>query len=158
MRLENADNGIMIDDEFLCSSAGEMRLLAQGSYEVGFQPEEIPRWFQAIMGHIDRTALLHETRKQIADAGCYLNLDLFGREELYYASSSKIDMPNDATRMDDISAIISEGFGGKVLVPHDICSKHRLVGYGGHGYHYILATSCQGCGSEASETRPSTTS
>ena len=94
---------------------------------------------RTIMGHIDRTALLHETRKQIADAGCYLNWDLFGREESYYPSSSKIDMPNDATRMDDISAIISEGFGGKVLVAHDICSKHRLVRYGGHGYHYILA-------------------
>jgi phosphotriesterase-related protein len=94
---------------------------------------------RTIMGHIDRTALLHDTRKQIADAGCYLNWDLFGREESYYPSGAKIDMPNDATRMDDISAIISEGFGGKVLVAHDICSKHRLMRYGGHGYHYILA-------------------
>ena len=26
-----------------------------------------------------------------------------------------------------------------VLAAHDICSKHRLVRYSGHGYHYILA-------------------
>jgi len=49
MKLEDANNGIMIDDEFPCSSAGETRLLAPGSYEVGFQPEEIPQWFQGLL-------------------------------------------------------------------------------------------------------------
>ena len=40
--------------------------------------------------------------------------------------------------MDDIGWISSEGYGHKVLVAHDISSKHRLETYGGHGYYYIL--------------------
>ncbi|WP_300433557.1 hypothetical protein [uncultured Thalassolituus sp.] len=35
--------------------------------------------------------------------------------------------------------VISEGFGDRVLVAHDIAYKHRLMRYGGHGYGYILA-------------------
>ena len=32
MKLEDADLGIVIDDEFPCSSAGEMRVLVSGVY------------------------------------------------------------------------------------------------------------------------------
>ena len=48
-------------------------------------------------------------------------------------------MPGDAKRMDDIAWIASEGYGDKIVVAHDICSKDRLLSYGGHGYFYILA-------------------
>ena len=49
MKLKDADLGILIDDEFPCSSAGEMRLLEPGVYEIGYQPEEIPQWFQDLL-------------------------------------------------------------------------------------------------------------
>jgi hypothetical protein len=52
MRLSDADYGIEIDDEFPCSSAGEMRNLEPGSYEIGFQPEEIPQWFQDVLNEL----------------------------------------------------------------------------------------------------------
>ena len=32
----------------------------------------------------------------------------------------------------------SEGYGRKVVVAHDICAKHRLEKFGGHGYSYML--------------------
>ena len=37
-----------------------------------------------------------------------------------------------------ISALISNGFGDKIVVSHDICHKHSMSSYGGHGYSHIL--------------------
>ena len=93
---------------------------------------------RTIISHCDRTVFLHETLTKIAEAGCYLQWDLFGREESYYVANTSIDMPTDAKRMDDIAWVTSEAFGRKVLVAQDICTKHRLEKYGGHGYYYIL--------------------
>ncbi len=52
MRLVDTDAGIQIDDEFPCSSAGEMRITPGGLYEIGYQPEEIPRWFQDLLDEL----------------------------------------------------------------------------------------------------------
>ena len=81
---------------------------------------------------------LHETLKSIAESGCYMEWDLFGSEQSYYSANTGIDMPGDARKMDDIAWILSQGYGDKVVVAHDICAKQRLVRYGGHGYFYIL--------------------
>ncbi len=93
---------------------------------------------RTIIGHLDRTVFQHETLLKIAQSGCYMEWDLFGREESYYSLNPNIDMPSDAKKMDDIAWISGEGYGDKVVVAHDICSKHRLETYGGHGYYYIL--------------------
>ena len=106
-----------------------MEVLAEADADLG----------RTIIGHLDRTVFLHDTLRQIAEAGCFMEWDLFGREESYYPANPAIDMPNDATRMDDIGWIVSQGYGRKVVVAHDICSKSRLDRYGGHGYYYILA-------------------
>ena len=45
---------------------------------------------------------------------------------------------NDAQRMGFIERLVAEGYGEKVLVAHDICTKHRQVKYGGHGLGHIL--------------------
>ena len=52
MRLVDDGAGIRIDDEFPCSSAGEMRVEGEGSYEIGYQPEEIPQWFQDLLDEL----------------------------------------------------------------------------------------------------------
>ncbi len=93
---------------------------------------------RTIMGHLDRTVFLRSTLTKIAEAGCYMEWDLFGTESSFYPLNVDIDMPSDAKRMDDIAWISSEGYGRKILVAHDICAKHRLEKYGGHGYYYIL--------------------
>ena len=94
---------------------------------------------RTIMGHLDRTVFARDTLKSIAETGCYLEWDLFGREESFYAPNPKVDMPSDARRMDDIAWIAGEGYGGRVVIAQDICHKNRLQRYGGHGYQYILA-------------------
>ena len=92
---------------------------------------------RTIIGHLDRTVFLKDTYAKIAEAGCYMEWDLFGREASYYTANTVIDLPNDAGKMDDISWVVSRGYGRKVVIAHDICSKDRLQRYGGHGYSYI---------------------
>ena len=46
MKFEDSQSGIAIDSEFPCGSAGAVRALESALYEIAYQPEEIPRWFQ----------------------------------------------------------------------------------------------------------------
>ena len=93
---------------------------------------------RVIMGHLDRTIARFDTLRALAGTGCYLEWDLFGNESSYYPLSD-IDMPSDAQRMDVIKRMADEeGCGGRIVIAHDICTKHRLVKYGGHGYGHIL--------------------
>ena len=94
---------------------------------------------RTIIGHLDRTVFEHSTLSAIGEAGCYFEWDLFGSESSYYRMNLDIQHPNDGTKLNDIAWVISEGYGEKIVIAHDICSRHRLLKYGGHGYFYILA-------------------
>ena len=94
---------------------------------------------RTIIGHLDRTVFERETLTAIGQAGCYFEWDLFGSEGAHYRLNPDIDHPNDATKLADIAWLISEGCGERIVIAHDICSRHRLLKYGGHGYFYILA-------------------
>ena len=50
----------------------------------------------------------------------------------------RADVPNDAQRVDEIMALIDEGFLNQILISQDICTKERLCHYGGPGYAHIL--------------------
>ena len=91
-----------------------------------------------IISHVERTVFQKNLLRQLAETGVYLNWDQFGREISYYWPNTKIDMPSDATKIDDVAWCISEGFGDQVMVAHDVCYKARLLKYGGHGYFYFL--------------------
>ena len=92
---------------------------------------------RVIMGHLDRTVFEFDALRRIAESGCFLEWDLFGNEGSYYPLA-EIDMPSDAQRLDFIKRIADAGYSGKVVMGQDICTKHRLVTYGGHGYGHIL--------------------
>jgi len=92
---------------------------------------------RTIMAHIDRTLFDRDDMFALADTGCILEFDLFGHESSFYYPAP-IDMPNDALRIDHIQALIAAGYGGQLLVSHDICHKHRLIRYGGDGYAHLL--------------------
>ena len=94
---------------------------------------------RTIMGHLDRTVFDRGVLREIAETGVCLEWDLFGSEASYYPFNPVVDMPNDAMRIDTIAWIASEGFGDRVVVAHDVCKKHQLSSYGGHGYSYIPA-------------------
>ena len=48
-------------------------------------------------------------------------------------------MPSDAQRLDMVRGLIDAGYGSRILVSHDVCTKHRLARYGGHGYDHLVS-------------------
>ena len=92
---------------------------------------------KVIVGHLDRTIFDIELLLDLASTGCFMEYDLFGLESSYYPMSD-IDLPNDAKRIDYIKLLFDKGYGRNIVISHDICTKHRLVKYGGHGYAHIL--------------------
>ncbi len=92
---------------------------------------------RTIIGHLDRTISNINLLKELAQSGCYMEWDLFGSENSFYPLSN-FDMPSDAQRIDIIKEIIADGYAKKIVIAQDICTKHRLVKYGGHGYGHIL--------------------
>ena len=93
---------------------------------------------RTIVGHIERTLLQRADMKKLAESGCVLEFDLFGREHSYYKHSPNIDMINDAERLRLIAWLISEGHGRQLVLAQDTAAKTHLVRYGGCGYGHIL--------------------
>lgn len=92
---------------------------------------------RVIMGHLDRTVFNPNQLLSLAASGCYLEWDLFGNEGSYYPLAD-LDMPSDAQRLALIKGVVDAGYADKVVIAQDICTNHRLVRYGGHGYGHIL--------------------
>lgn len=61
------------------------------------------------------------------DTKCYIQFDLFGTECSYYQLNPSVDMLSDAQRIKRISRLKQEGKLNRVLMSHDIHTKHRLV-------------------------------
>lgn len=109
------------------------------------QPQEVADFARAagfpaermVISHIDRTIFDEPRLVRLADSGVTLEFDLFGQEASYYGLSD-IDMPNDATRLRLIRALISAGHLERVVISHDICYRTRLASFGGHGYGHIF--------------------
>lgn len=64
---------------------------------------------------------------EFAKLGCYLQYDLFGTESSYYQLNSSVDMISDGQRIENIMKLINEGLVDRLLMSHDIHTKHRLV-------------------------------
>jgi phosphotriesterase-related protein len=109
------------------------------------QPQQVADFIKAaghpteriVISHIDRTIFDEERLLRLADSGVTIEFDLFGQEASYYGLSD-IDMPNDATRLKLIRALISHGHLERVVISHDICYRTRLASFGGHGYGHIF--------------------
>lgn len=64
---------------------------------------------------------------EFAKLGCYCEYDLFGIETSHYQLWQEADMPSDAQRIIFIKNLLDNGYRDKILVAHDIHTKHRLV-------------------------------
>jgi phosphotriesterase-related protein len=109
------------------------------------QPQQVADFIAAaghstgrvVISHIDRTIFDEPRLLRLADSGVTIEFDLFGQESSYYGLSD-IDMPNDATRLRLIRALIERGHLDRVVISHDICYRTRLASFGGHGYGHIF--------------------
>ncbi|EEB10015.1 conserved hypothetical protein [Pediculus humanus corporis] len=111
-------------------------------------PFEIMRYYtesggdgrKAIMSHLDRTLEIPDLIDFSNEYKCFLQHDLFGTEVLTYQLSPSYQMPSDYDRLKRIKYLIEEEkLLDRILMSHDIHTKHRLVNYGGHGYFHILS-------------------
>ncbi|MGE3371461.1 MAG: phosphotriesterase [Rhizobiaceae bacterium] len=91
---------------------------------------------RVVMGHLDRTSPDPSRMKALAETGCYLELDMFGRETWPYPHAP-MDMITDSARINLMLDLIEDGYAEQVLVSHDVSFKHRLSAFGGSGYGHI---------------------
>ncbi|GAB3273348.1 phosphotriesterase family protein [Parahaliea aestuarii] len=125
------------------------------SIHPGFGPDSIwdaVRVIEEEGGDLSRTIMCHVEHRlpdkpaprsfepepflRLAETGVYLELDCFGWEESF-RQRGKIDMPNDAIRLNYIAALADAGYERKVLMSHDIALQHWQRKYGGHGWQHI---------------------
>ena len=110
------------------------------------QPQEVADFVRAaggavdrlILSHIDRTIFDAERLLRLADTGCVIEFDLFGWESNYFPNPD-VALPNDDTRLRWIRLLIDHGHLDRLVISHDICTRTRLMCYGGHGYQHIFA-------------------
>ena len=110
-----------------------------------FSPLEIVRFVRRLGGdparlvisHLDRTLFDVASVARLLDDGCIAEWDFFGIESAYYPFAD-IDLPNDGQRLNLIQVLVSQGYGNRILISQDICTKTRLVRWGGHGYAHLI--------------------
>ena len=93
---------------------------------------------RTVICHIERTIFDWNKLLELASTGCYLEYDLFGHECSHYPFLPTRYMPSDAQRIEQIAWLVGEGMVEHIVLAHDVCSKHRLARYGGHGFDHIL--------------------
>lgn len=99
----------------------------------GADPERV------IIDHMDRTIFDQARLVALLRQGFVLEWDMFGIEtSQYWMPGADIDLPTDAARIQTLRALTDLGYGAQLAISHDICTRTRLLTYGGHGYGHIL--------------------
>jgi phosphotriesterase-related protein len=93
---------------------------------------------RVVVGHLDGSwdedVLVH---REIATRGAYVEYDVWGWNDLYWPAR-RDGFLHDARRVELVRGMVEAGLVERVLLAHDICTRHRLRRYGGHGYDYLL--------------------
>ena len=99
---------------------------------------DLQRVIMAHMDHIDYTRCDKGWLASIADTGCFLAFDHFGKEISHYPEESDYEMMPDAERIRHILWLLERGYGKQIHLSHDIAIKVKCVQFGGCGYRHIL--------------------
>ncbi len=101
---------------------------------------------RTVISHCQFSPFNRATWHKIAEAGCYLEFDIFGQFMNYPLAQDPavlreehlISIRSDVDNINEIKGLIDEGYLNHILISHDICWKHHYVTYGGAGYAHIL--------------------
>jgi phosphotriesterase-related protein len=94
---------------------------------------------RVVIAHLDRTIQDRSGLLELAATGVYLEFDCFGLEGSFYPFDPTMATLSDAQRLELVRSLLDAGLGDRILLSQDICTKHRLTAYGGHGYGHLLA-------------------
>ncbi len=92
---------------------------------------------RTILCHMDRTYPDGDGVLQLLQSGVNVEWDFFGIEQSHYWMGD-LELPNDLDRLRIIRNLDDLGFGSRLLISQDICTKTRMKHWGGHGYGHIL--------------------
>lgn len=93
---------------------------------------------RCVICHMDRTYPDGEGPLALAATGVNVEWDFFGIETSHYWMDPDVELPTDRGRLRHIRRLFDAGLGDRVLVSHDICTRTRLLRWGGHGYGHIF--------------------
>jgi phosphotriesterase-related protein len=87
----------------------------------------------------------HSQIVTLAKTGCYLEYDIFSSHtfcpisySVGFTGGKVYNRPCDRERIEQIIELIDAGYLNQILISQDICTKSKLLRYGGHGYAHIL--------------------
>jgi phosphotriesterase-related protein len=96
---------------------------------------------RVIVAHVDHTTCDRGQLRALADTGCYLAYDHFGKEVSHFPSlvtDAGFEMLTDAGRIREILWLLEQGYGRQLHLSQDIALKVKLTRYGGFGYAHLL--------------------
>lgn len=92
---------------------------------------------RVVVGHIDaRFRDDVELYRRLGSSGCVFGFDTIGREA-YYTDTGQ-QHPTDTVRVEAIAKLVADGFGDRIVMAQDICTKMDLAAFGGHGYSRVV--------------------
>ena len=92
---------------------------------------------RTVLCHMDRTHPDGAGIEALLDRGAVVEWDFFGIEQSHYWMG-EVELPTDLQRLRLIRDFAAKGHGDRIAVSQDICTKTRLVRWGGHGYGHLL--------------------
>ena len=95
---------------------------------------------RVIMGHLDVFAAYRGWPREMAGPGCCMEWDTYGLEDTTVGGGNldAARISTDSERITRLELMLSEGFGDRVVIGHDVCTRHQRRRYGGKGYAHIL--------------------
>jgi phosphotriesterase-related protein len=91
---------------------------------------------RVVFGHakgiLDDEALM----RRLLDRGAYLEFDTLGYSEAL--ARSRLGSTDDFGVAQGILKLIRAGYGDRILLSQDVCTKMQLKKYGGRGYSYVM--------------------
>jgi len=91
---------------------------------------------RVIIGHLDEF-WDKSYHRDIAQAGAMLAYDTFGSD--FYYGSPAMRNPTDGERLEMVEWLLSEGFGGQLVIAQDVWSQANLRRNGGNGYDHLFS-------------------
>ena len=96
----------------------------------GAKPERI------VLCHMDRTYPDGQGIESLLMRGVNVEWDFFGVEQSHYWMAD-VELPTDRQRLRQIKSLAIH-FAERLIISQDICTKTRLLKWGGHGYGHMF--------------------